>query len=112
MSTASLGLPATIKALKILHGNSGIGVVDVPFATRREIQHLGPDGVLVKVRAIGLNSTEYVFIFYTGESRFRTLNYLLQLEACDRNLPTENICGSDGAGDVVAVGVSYKMFKK
>lgn len=91
MSTASLSLPATIKALKTVPGNT-VGVVDVPFASRKEIQHLGPDDVLVKVRAIGLNPTDWKHAI--GPWRPAP--------------PASNICGCDGAGDVVAVGSAVK----
>jgi hypothetical protein len=47
MSSPSSSLPATIRALKTQPGGK-LAVIDVPFASREDLQELGSDFVLVR----------------------------------------------------------------
>ncbi|KAL8281312.1 hypothetical protein RQP46_006346 [Phenoliferia psychrophenolica] len=85
MSSTS-SLPATIKALKTAPGNT-VEVASIPFATREDIKSLDKDAVLVKVRAVGLNPTDWKHAI--GPWRPEGFSA---------------VCGCDSAGDVVAVG--------
>ncbi|VDB94893.1 unnamed protein product [Peniophora sp. CBMAI 1063] len=84
-------LPQTIKALQIQE-NRTLKVVDIAFASEEKIRNLPQDEVLVRVRAVGLNPTDWKHAF----------------------LPVGNpgtISGCDAAGDVVAVGSGVTHIK-
>ncbi|TFK98994.1 chaperonin 10-like protein [Pterulicium gracile] len=77
-------LPATIRAL-VSGENSTAGVQTLNFASEEHVRNLDPSGILVKVRAVALNPSDWKHNF--GEW----------------GLPG-NVYGCDAAGDVVRVG--------
>ncbi|KAH8832173.1 chaperonin 10-like protein [Flagelloscypha sp. PMI_526] len=78
-------LPSTIKALQIREDRETLDLVEVPFASREDVQNI-PDGyILLKVKAVGLNPVDWK----TGLYAFGH---------------TGGILGCDAAGDVVAMG--------
>ncbi|KZV61857.1 GroES-like protein [Peniophora sp. CONT] len=84
-------LPQTIKALQI-QGNKSVKVVDIPFASQDKVQNLPEDEVLVRVRAVGLNPTDWKHAF--------------------GHLGTPGtIVGCDASGDVVAAGSAVTHVK-
>ncbi|KAL8281263.1 hypothetical protein RQP46_006297 [Phenoliferia psychrophenolica] len=84
-------LPSSIKALKtLLPSPSRVGVVSIPF----DHSTLSADSVVVKVKAVGLNPTDWHYAI--GDWRVPG---------------KENVCGCDAAGDVVAVGANVKHIK-
>jgi NADPH:quinone reductase-like Zn-dependent oxidoreductase len=79
------------KALR-LSGNFGI---DALTFDAYDVPALGPQDVLVGVRAVSLNQRDLMIV----EGRY------------DPNQPRPRTLGSDGAGDVIAVGSEVKIFK-
>ncbi|KAH8813485.1 chaperonin 10-like protein [Flagelloscypha sp. PMI_526] len=77
-------LPETIKALQIREDRTSLDLVDIPFASREDIQHIPAGYILLKVKALGLNPTDWKSLYYYG-------------------VPG-SILGCDAAGDVVSVG--------
>ncbi|KAH8832184.1 chaperonin 10-like protein [Flagelloscypha sp. PMI_526] len=77
-------LPKTMKALQIRGDRTALDLVDIPFASREDIQHVPAGFVLLKVKALGLNPADWKSLYIYG--------------------PPGGILGCDAAGDVVAVG--------
>ncbi|VDC06801.1 unnamed protein product [Peniophora sp. CBMAI 1063] len=84
-------LPATIKALQ-LQANRTVTVADLPFATQDKVKSLPEDEVLVRIRAVGLNPTDWKHAFTEWGS-------------------PGAIAGSDATGDVVTVGSAVTHIK-
>ncbi|VDB96005.1 unnamed protein product [Peniophora sp. CBMAI 1063] len=84
-------LPESIKALKIQE-NKTAAVVTLPLSTHEKVQHLPEDEVLIRVRAVGLNPTDWQSAFADWGAPGHTL-------------------GCDAAGDVIAVGSAVKHLK-
>jgi NADPH:quinone reductase-like Zn-dependent oxidoreductase len=51
--------PKTIKALRIREDRDTLDLVDVPFASRKDIQHIPEGHVLLKVKTVGLNPIDW-----------------------------------------------------
>ncbi|VDC00861.1 unnamed protein product [Peniophora sp. CBMAI 1063] len=83
--------PQTIKALQV-QDNKSVKVVDLPFASQEKVQKLPEDQVLVRVRAVGLNPTDWKHALGPW------------------GMPG-TISGCDAAGDVVAVGSAVSHLK-
>lgn len=58
-------LPATIRALRVQEDKSDLELVEIPLASRSDVIDLNPDHILVRVRAVGLNPTDWK----VGDSR-------------------------------------------
>lgn len=56
--SSSIELPATIKALQ-LQSDQTLKIIDIPFATNDKVRNLADDEVLIRVRAVGLNPTDW-----------------------------------------------------
>ncbi|KAF9068920.1 chaperonin 10-like protein [Rhodocollybia butyracea] len=84
-------LPETIKALQVQPGKS-VKVVQIPFASQDLVKHLPSDQVIIRVRAVGLNPTDWKHALG------------------DWGTPG-TISGCDSAGDVVKVGSAVKHLK-
>ncbi|TRM69137.1 chaperonin 10-like protein [Schizophyllum amplum] len=85
-------LPATIRALQILPDFKGVQVATIPWATQIKIQNLADDQLVIRVRAVGLNPTDW------------------KHAQGDWGTPG-TIAGCDAAGDVVKVGAAVKHVK-
>ncbi|TFL02241.1 hypothetical protein BDV98DRAFT_566938 [Pterulicium gracile] len=80
-------LPEKIQAIVI--GDHATSVQTGNFASEEHIQNLDPDNIIVRIRAIGLNPTDWKHAFL--------------------NLGKEgNISGCGAAGDIVRVGSRLK----
>jgi len=88
-----MALPVTIKALQIQPGFT-VKVVDIPFADQDKIKNLPDNEILVKVRAAGINPTDW------------------KHSIVDLWGTPGKIVGCDAAGDVVKVGKSVKHVKE
>jgi len=84
-------LPETIKALQI-QPEKGVKVVQIPFASQDLVEHLPSDQVIIRVRAVALNPTDWKHALG------------------DWGTPG-TISGCDSAGDVVKVGSAVKHLK-
>ncbi|KAF9068890.1 chaperonin 10-like protein [Rhodocollybia butyracea] len=84
-------LPETIEALQI-RPEKGVRVVQIPFASQDLVKHLPSDQVIIRVRAVGLNPTDWKHAL------------------SDLGTPG-TISGCDSAGDVVKVGSAVKHLK-
>ncbi|KAL1723717.1 chaperonin 10-like protein [Schizophyllum commune] len=84
-------LPETIKALQILPDKTGVQVVTIPWASQEKVQNLADNEIVVRVRAVGLNPTDWKHVFRVGKAG--------------------TIAGCDAAGDVVKVGSAVKHLK-
>ncbi|KAI0028239.1 chaperonin 10-like protein [Vararia minispora EC-137] len=80
----SESLPETIKAVQI-QPEKTVKVVDIPFASQELVKNLPSEDVLIRVRAAGLNPTDWKHAFDTWGNPW-------------------TIAGCDAAGDVVKVG--------
>ena len=52
-------LPETIKALQVLPERKGVQVVTIPWASQEKVKNLADDEIVVRVRAAGLNPTDW-----------------------------------------------------
>lgn len=52
-------LPATIKALQVQKDKTDVKLVDIPLAARPDIKNIDSGFILLKVRALGLNPTDW-----------------------------------------------------
>ncbi|VDB96002.1 unnamed protein product [Peniophora sp. CBMAI 1063] len=84
-------LPETIKAIQIQQDRT-VAVVAIPFASQEKIRSLPEDQVLVRVRAVGLNPSDWKHAF------------------TEWGTPGA-ISGCDASGDVVAVGSGVSHIK-
>ncbi|VDC06820.1 unnamed protein product [Peniophora sp. CBMAI 1063] len=79
-----VSLPETIKALQVQDDRT-VKVIDLPFASQEKVQNLPEDQILVRVRVVGLNPTDWKHALGDWGSG-------------------GTIAGCDAAGDVLAVG--------
>ncbi|KAI0031021.1 chaperonin 10-like protein [Vararia minispora EC-137] len=87
----SVCLPETIKAV-LLQPERTVKVVDLPFASQEPVKNLPADEVLIRVRAVALNPTDWKHAFgQLGKPG--------------------TVSGSDAAGDVVKVGSQVTHIK-
>ncbi|KIK70162.1 hypothetical protein GYMLUDRAFT_34642 [Collybiopsis luxurians FD-317 M1] len=86
-----MSFPETIKALQI-QSNKTVEVVDIPFASQDLVKNLPEDQVIIRVRAVGLNPTDWKHALGVWGT-------------------PGTISGCDGAGDVVKVGSAVKHLK-
>ncbi|TRM69126.1 chaperonin 10-like protein [Schizophyllum amplum] len=85
-------LPESIKALQVLPDRKGVQVVTIPFASQEKVQNLADNEIIIRVRAVGLNPTDWKHAL--------------------REWGTPGtISGCDAAGDVVKVGAAVKHLK-
>ncbi|KAL1672235.1 chaperonin 10-like protein [Schizophyllum commune] len=85
-------LPETIKALQVLPERKGVQVVTIPWASQEKVKNLADDEIVVRVRAAGLNPTDWK-------------------HALGQWGTPGTILGCDAAGDVVKVGAAVKHLK-
>ncbi|KAL1745027.1 chaperonin 10-like protein [Schizophyllum fasciatum] len=85
-------LPETIKALQVLPDRKGVEVVTIPWAAQEKVKNLADDEIVVRVRAVGLNPTDWK-------------------HALGQWGTPGTILGCDAAGDVVKVGSAVKHLK-
>ncbi|KZV77217.1 GroES-like protein [Peniophora sp. CONT] len=84
-------LPDTIKVVQI-QDNKTVAVVTIPFASQEKVQNLPEDQVLVRIRAAGLNPSDWKHALTAWGT-------------------PGAISGCDAAGDVVAVGSAVTHLK-
>ncbi|KAF5390110.1 hypothetical protein D9757_003821 [Collybiopsis confluens] len=84
-------IPESIKVLQ-LQSNRTVKVVDIPFASQDLVKNIPEDQVIIRVRAVGLNPTDWKHAL--GEWG-----------------TPGTISGCDSAGDVVKVGSAVKHLK-
>ncbi|TRM69128.1 chaperonin 10-like protein [Schizophyllum amplum] len=85
-------LPEFIKALQVLPDRKGVEVVTIPWASQEKVQNLADNQIIIRVRAVGLNPTDWKHAL--GEWG-----------------TPGTIAGCDAAGDVVKVGAAVKHLK-
>ncbi|KAL1745022.1 chaperonin 10-like protein [Schizophyllum fasciatum] len=85
-------LPETIKALQVLPEGKGLKVVSIPWASQEKVKNLPDHEIIIRVRAIGLNPTDWKHVFLPVGT-------------------AGTIAGCDAAGDVVQVGAAVKHLK-
>ncbi|TRM69127.1 chaperonin 10-like protein [Schizophyllum amplum] len=85
-------LPESIKALQVLPDLKGVQVVTIPWASQEKVQNLADNEIIIRVRAVGLNPTDWK----------HAMSQLGRPGA---------ISGCDAAGDVVKVGAAVKHLK-
>ncbi|KAL1675929.1 chaperonin 10-like protein [Schizophyllum commune] len=89
---SATALPETIKALRVLPDHKGLEVTTIPWATQEKVKNLAENEVILRVRTVGLNPTDWKHAWG------------------DWGTPG-TIEGCDAAGDVVKVGSAVKHLK-
>ncbi|KAE9401298.1 GroES-like protein [Gymnopus androsaceus JB14] len=85
-------IPATIKALRVQEDKSDVRLVEIPLAERPDVKNINDDYILLKVKAVGLNPTDWK----------HALGPLGTAGA---------IVGCDAAGEVIKVGSNVTHLK-
>ncbi|KAE9388123.1 GroES-like protein [Gymnopus androsaceus JB14] len=88
---AAIEIPNNIKAIQV-QANKTVKLVEIPFGQQDLVKNIPEDQVIVRVRAVGLNPTDWKH----GLSEWGTPGAIL---------------GCDCAGDVVRVGSAVKHLK-
>ncbi|KZV73105.1 GroES-like protein [Peniophora sp. CONT] len=86
-----VSIPETIKALQVQDDRT-VKVIEIPFASQEKVKNLPEDQVLVRVRVVGLNPTDWKHAIGDWGNG-------------------NTIAGCDATGDVVAVGSAVTHVK-
>ncbi|VDC06799.1 unnamed protein product [Peniophora sp. CBMAI 1063] len=86
-----VSLPETIKALQV-QSDRTVKVIDLPFASQEKVKNLPDNQILLRVRVVGLNPTDWKHALGDWGNG-------------------NTIAGCDAAGDVVAVGSAVTHIK-